>query len=485
MTYTPPDKLPRTAFGEISSQELSPLFQADFSYNINPELFLEHNNGGTSTVENNMAKISTGASANQSAEIQSIIPLRYRPGQGALARFTGLFTTGVANSEQLVGVGDSSDGFAFGYNGTSFGIKHWYGGSHEVRTLTVTTKSTTAENITITLDGNADATVAVTDATSGDTTTTANDIASHDFSGLGRGWDAHAIGATVIFTSYDSSSRTGSYTLSGATTAIGTFAQTIAGVAPTENWTAQASWNKDAADGTDHLPSMTWTNGNVFEIQYQWLGFGRISFYIEDPNDGEYNLVHTIDYANSNTRPSINNPTIPFMMLAENTSNTSDIIVRSASCGLFSEGKVNGGHIHHGASNSKTSISTETPVLTIQNKDVFQGKENRTSVKLTFFSLAVDGTKPAIFRFKVNDALTGASYTDVSSNTSVVSYDASATASTGGQELAVVALGKSEGTFQDVSSSTYLLRPGYHLTVTCESAANTDPTVSFNWEELF
>lgn len=483
MTYTPPDVLPRTAFGEISAQELSPLFQADFSYSINPELFHTHNNGGTSTVENNMAKLSTGAAANQSAEMQSIIPLRYRPGQGALARFTGLFTAGAANSEQLIGVGDSSDGFAFGYNGTSFGIKHWYGGSHEVRTLTVTTASTTAENITITLDGNADATVAVTN--SNNTTTTANEIAAHDYSGLGRGWDAHAVGSTVIFTSYDSTSRTGTYSLSGATTAVGTFAQTVAGVAPTEDWTAQASWNVDVADGTDHLPSMTWTNGNVFEIQYQWLGFGRIVFYVEDPNDGEYNIVHTIDYANANTRPSINNPTIPFYMLAENTSNTSDIIVRSASCGLFSEGKENGGHIHHGVSNSKTSISTETPVLTIQNKDIFQGKENRTSVKVTFFSLAVDGTKPATFRFKVGDTLTDASYTDVSTNTSVVSYDASATASSGGQELAVVAMGKTDGTFQDVSASTFLLRPGYHLTVTCESSANTDATVSFNWEELF
>ena len=100
----------------------------------------------------------------------------------------------------------------------------------EVRTLTVTTKSTTAENITITLDGDALATVAVTDQTAGTTSSTATEIAAADYSGVGTGWTAVAVAATVVFTSLDTlDSHTGTYTLSSASTAVGTFAQTTVG----------------------------------------------------------------------------------------------------------------------------------------------------------------------------------------------------------------------------------------------------------------
>ena len=58
-----------------------------------------------------MAHLSTGAAANSSAQILSKEPIKYNPGQGGLVRFTGIFTIGVANSTQLIGIGDSGDGY--------------------------------------------------------------------------------------------------------------------------------------------------------------------------------------------------------------------------------------------------------------------------------------------------------------------------------------------------------------------------------------
>lgn len=57
--------------------------------------------------------------------------MKYRPGQGAMARFTAMFTTGAADSKQYAGAGTANltNGFFFGYDGTSFGICHINDGS--------------------------------------------------------------------------------------------------------------------------------------------------------------------------------------------------------------------------------------------------------------------------------------------------------------------------------------------------------------------
>lgn len=481
--------LQKTAFGELLSAELTPIFQNDFSYNINPKIWHTHANNGTTTVDTNRLKLSTGAVANQSSQVLSRIPVKYNAGQGGLVRFTGAFTTCTANSTQLIGVGDPGDGFFFGCNGASFGTLRRVGGVTEVRTLTVTTKSTTAENITITLDGDADATVAVTDATATDVTTTANDIASHDYSNLGRGWEAHSEGDTVVFISYDASVRTGTYSLSGATTAVGTVAQTLAGVAQTDTWTAQTAWSDDKMDGSgDSGMTIDITKGNVFQIRYQWLGYGQITFWVEDSATGDFALVNSVDFANSSLTPLIYNPSLPMTAIVENTTNTSDIVLYSSSMAGFTEGKSNGGHVHHGVDGQLTGITTtQVPILTIHNKDTYQGKLNRTRIKLTATSMGVDHTKPMIIRYVSGATLTGASFVDVDTNDSVIEYDTSATAVSGGDLQFSVPL---SGTGSDVIPMTplsFYLNPGETMTVTAEAISGTgaDASTSFNWEELF
>lgn len=481
MTYIVDREPALGAFGEQMVAELTPVFQSAFNYHIHPDLWGDHSNGGSLTVVDNMAVISTTAAANKTGELQSLIPLRYKPGQGALARFTALFTTGVANSEQLAGIGDAADGLGFGYDGADFGIKYWHNGSTEVRTLTITTASSDVENVTVTLDGDA-ASVPVTD--SANITTTANEIASFDFSAIGSGWSTHAIGDMVEFTSFIADTQGGAYSISG-TSVVGSFAQIIVGSAETEEWIAQTSWNKDPADGTGIMPSLDTTKGNVFAIQYQWLGFGDIDFYINDPVSKKFILVHRIEYANANTRPSINNPTLPALFKVKNTSNTSNIQLKTGSVGLFIEGRANGEHTHHGVSNTKTGITTETPVLSILNKGVFQGKINRAPIRLTFTSIAADGTKPVLFRFKSGDTLTDASFSDVETNGTVISFDTSATASTGGDELFGVGLSRTGSETISLATASVSMTPNSHLTVTAESANSTDVTVSFNWEDLF
>jgi hypothetical protein len=482
------EELQKSAFGELLVGNLTPTFQSDFSYNINPDLWIDKSNNGTVTVDDHRLKLSTGAAANQSAQLNSIVPLQYHAGMGANVRFTGLFTTGVAGSTQLIGVGSASDGFFFGYNGADFGVLRRRGGESEVRTLTITTKSTTAENITITLDGDADATVAVTDATATDVTTTANEIAAHDYTNLGRGWSVYSEGAKVIFVAIDASSRAGTYSVAG-TTVVGTFAQDIAGISATDTWVYQNkenadNWSADKGDGRGGLPVMDWTKGNVFQIRYQWLGYGMISFYVETPATGELTLVHQMPYANENTVLSVNNPTLQFCYLVENISNTTDIILMSGSIGGFTEGMTNGGHIHHGATGQKTAITTEVPILTILNPVLFQGSQNRIKIELIASGISGDDNKPPIFRLYKNATLTGASFVSANGDASAIKYDTIATLATGGDLEFATGLAKSGSEIWDLSAASFDLYPAQSITITAESTGvSLDAVASINWED--
>lgn len=481
----------KSAFGEMLVAELSQKALLDFIYGINTDLVVtQGNQSGSVTAANSLGTAATGAAANSSGTFRTRSFSQYKPGQGSRARFTAVFTTGVADSHQIAGLGDASNGFFFGYNGTAFGILHRFNGSPEIRTLTLTVASSTAEDITITLDGVAAADVTVT--ASAALTVTANEIAAHDYSSVGRGWDAHADGDTVVFVSWDASVRTGTYTLSSATTAVGTFAQTVAGIAPTDTWIPQASWNgKDRFDGNGNTGvTIDPTKGNTYQISMQWLGFGTIKFFVEDPDDGEFHEVHGIEYSNANTTPSTSNPNLPLLMQAENVANTSDLSVSTASCALFTDGKAETLGPRKGASATVvlTGVTTETPCMTLCNRIVNQGRENKTQAKLLYVTAAVEHSKTVQIKLHKNQTLVGASFAALDSN-SPLSLDTSATSSSGGTELMTLSLGKSGNSVIDLSGDffTGFLQPGDAITATVlpASVVGAEGSVSFTLAEIF
>lgn len=120
-----------TAFGDLRVAELSPLLQFSFEYTVNnTELTTQlSTNGGTVIQSSGMAVASTSTITNSKARMICHQHVRYRSGLGGLMRFTALFTTGVAGTSQWIGIlgsaGTNSDfqnGFAVGFNGTSFGV---------------------------------------------------------------------------------------------------------------------------------------------------------------------------------------------------------------------------------------------------------------------------------------------------------------------------------------------------------------------------
>lgn len=110
-------------FGDLETMELVPVFHLSFATGIRTQL-LTSSVANSATVDTNAGRLrlQSGTNAAGSAIAYSNRPVSYRPGQGVVARFTALFTLGVASSTQIAGMGNAVDGYFFGYNGAAFGI---------------------------------------------------------------------------------------------------------------------------------------------------------------------------------------------------------------------------------------------------------------------------------------------------------------------------------------------------------------------------
>ena len=122
---------PLTAFGDLRTAGLHPQFQGSFEYTVdNTELTTNAVvAGGTVTQASGMAVVGTSTTTASSALLQSKIAARYRAGLGGLVRFTTLFTTAVAATEQYIGIVDETgssaafkNGYMVGYDGETFGF---------------------------------------------------------------------------------------------------------------------------------------------------------------------------------------------------------------------------------------------------------------------------------------------------------------------------------------------------------------------------
>lgn len=112
-----------TVFGELSVAQNQVQTGWNFPYNLNGTKIRQSTaNGGTVTQSGNFAVVSTGTNAAGAAEIRTEGQIAYTPGIGALCRFTAIFDDPVADCTQIIGVGDSDNGFFFGYHGLQFGV---------------------------------------------------------------------------------------------------------------------------------------------------------------------------------------------------------------------------------------------------------------------------------------------------------------------------------------------------------------------------
>lgn len=330
---------PSSTFGDLKVVTIQSQGQGDFIYGIQSEIFTTSSFAGSSvTTDAGLCILSSGTNAAGSATVQLRRGLKYRPGQGSLMRITALYGTPNAGNAQFVGCGTAECGYFIGYFGTSFGILHSTTGQREVRKLTITTGE--AENdVTVTLDGNS---IVVPVSGGSNPEQTAYQLARADYSQVGNGgWLADTVSGSVFYIAARSNSTsTGSYSVSG-TDIVGSFTRAKAGLAQTNTFVSQSSFNIDKLDGNG--PSgmtLDQTKGNVYEINFQYLGFGNSTFNIEDPETGKFTTFHNIKNANSRTTTVLKNPNVTVLATSANIGGTTNTQLKTASMASFIEGSV-------------------------------------------------------------------------------------------------------------------------------------------------
>lgn len=476
---------PRLPFGSIHTESIESVFQVDAVYGINSKLVTTetgHLTAGVSSASvtgtDNVFKCSTGTTALSYSVLQSRKRLRYRPGQGVIGRFAGLWDAGVVGSIVVAGFGTAESGFYFGYNGTEFGILHSTGGVREIQTLTVTTGSSHAENITVTLNGVAH-TIAVTN--SGSTVKTAYEISI----GTYTGFTAEQVGSTVIFVAGSAGNKTGSFSVSG-TSVVGSFAETLQGVASTDTWYAQADWNgADKLDGNGPSgATLDPTKGNVFQIGIQYLGFGSITFAIEAAyagNNPDFINVHTIRYPNTASTPHVTQPSFPFTMSSYSAGSTTDVSVSVSS--FF--GGIEGDIMHNGPRHALvrdtngfvgSTASTYYPLFTMQNSREFGGRANQAVVNIRSISGAHDDATPVTFYLLRDATLVGTPNFTAFGNNSSVHWDVAATSCTisdNDQIVLALQLGQNSSAIHEFIDEHITLQPGEKITLAARAVTGT------------
>jgi len=389
----------QTAFGEQTVGQLYPQFQNTFEYTVSNTDLTTNTivNGGTVTQSQAMAVVGTSTTTTSSAELKSVRHARYRAGLGGLVRFTALFTTGVALTEQYIGLADEAgstaaykNGLMVGYDGATFGFHRFQ-----------------------------------------------NDVK-----------------ISVALSAWD-----------------------------------------DPLDGTGASKLIIDTTKlNIFYIQFQYLGAGAIKLFYENSETGKMELVHTVQYANSNTVPSSFNPNYYFHIWADNKSTTSNIVVKNGSYAFFIEGKTQHIELHQPLNSSqiisKSSVTTQVALFTIRNKSLYASKSNFIDAIIQHYSVSVEANSAnnlAALHFTINATLGGTpSYSDINTTNSVMDIDTSATTVTGGRSLIHAQLaGKNDRIIENIDNLGIILSPGDTLTLSVESANSATFKAHMLWKELF
>ncbi len=474
-----PSQAYRSSFGDQMSESLTPITKLSAQYGIleNVETFTA--TGGSVGTEDNMFKCTTGTSVGGYGVIRTVKPTVYREGQGLMARFTARFdSNAVANSLQFAGLFNVQDTVAFGYRGTTYGILFDNYGAQEQRSLQITG----AGNGTLTLTLNSvDYSIPIT---TGTVQHNAYEIEAWMEANQSV-WNVEQIDDEVYFQSKNVGSLAGTYSVSGAGL-TGAFTAITTGAAQTQSTIAQADWNGDSLPSTFDA-----TKGNVYMIKVSYLGFGPISFYVLDPTKRVFVLVHTIDYQNANTKPSISNIALKIGWTAASLGSTTDLSVYGASGATFIEGKSKLLKESHAASNENTAVGTAfEAVLTIKGIETFQSKAMLGRIALERVEVSTDSQKEVVFKLVKNATLGETNYQFHEENESVVIYDSgnhadSLNAGGAGHAIFQSQIGSAGVTSISMQGLNIELHAKETLTVYAKvvSGADSNVTASLVWKE--
>jgi len=151
----------------------------------------------------------------------------------------------------------------------------------------------------------------------------------------------------------------------------------------TETTVLQADWNTDKLDGNGVSQyNIDITKVNIWWIEFQWLGAGRVRFGVFGPT-GERIICHQFENAGSKTLPYMRTGTLPVRFENLNTSATgSSSELRSVCTAVYVEGTYEDYTFWRFSdiNVSDKSVTTDTDMFALRTVSQVNGKHNSTII---------------------------------------------------------------------------------------------------------
>lgn len=272
-----------------------------------------------------------------------------------------------------------------------------------------------------------------------------------------------------------------------------------------DNTIIQSNWNLDQLDGTGMSGlTLDTEKNNIFVIDYQWLGIGRVRFGFD--LGGEIVYCHEIKHPNTLTVPYMATGNLPFRVAVKNIGTSVSSTDLSFFCMVIaSEAGFNPLGVPLSAQNTSlrevTTVNDPLPILSIRPRATFNSITNRGHMVPKAFSII---SEDATIRYEIilNGSLTGASFADVNTVNSIAQVDTSATAISGGividsgflsgakdkqvsgTESAVEEFMNKLGLFNDKAGTTTDILT-IAISIINSAGTESDCAGAFTWKELY
>ena len=199
-------------------------------------------------------------------------------------------------------------------------------------------------------------------------------------------------------------------------------------------------WNVDKLDGTGasginlDVAPFSWNNALIFGFDMQWLGAGRVRFYVSV--NGLAIIVHEENHSGMYPAVYIQTGSLPCTYEIENISSTVASSMEQICATVTTEGSTPSGIAKKSISNDILGITCPgtayTPVLSIRPSTLFNGRVNKSTAVLLGVELMVTGVNPAHYHILRNATLTGSTWVSLASHESMMEACTVSTGFTGG-----------------------------------------------------
>lgn len=250
----------------------------------------------------------------------------------------------------------------------------------------------------------------------------------------------------------------------------------------------QSSWNNDKFDGTGESGvTLDFTKAQLFWIDYEWLGYGRIRFGIII--DGKVVYAHEQSNLNQLTSPYMQRGSLPVRCQIINSgvsASPTDLLLGCAA--VLVEGDSTIGKITATATNGVVPVSVGAaslaPILAIRLKSTF----NKSEIDPRTVEIFLNSNTDVYFEVIANATITGGSWV---SNSSIAEKNVTIASYSGGTVIAAGYTNKNRESALDVSKTSFRLSTDINgnadslLVVSRTLSGNSGMFVVLSYKEIF